>query len=151
MIEAVVSISTNNWRNASDILLSEVGYFSHRNWEEATSPYNVIDKTRIIKSEWKHKGPLVLIYALVMQPLYFSQFFTPSYGGLHRICCCSNVHLSIASKLCGWYNQNMKESYTLYTLCTQFSPLHAENCILGLWNFKFQKAACPQTPLEAWN
>lgn len=52
--------------------MKRVGYFAWRNWllfslkEEAK---NII----IIKSEWKHKGPLVLWYALLMQTLYFSQ------------------------------------------------------------------------------
>ena len=62
-----------------------------------------MSKTKnIIKSEWKRKGPLVLSYALVMQRLYFSQFFTCFFWGLHQICSHSNVCLFIACKLCGW-------------------------------------------------
>ena len=46
----------------------------------------------MIKSVRKRKGPLVLSYALVIQMLYFSQFFTHFFGGVHRICSGSKVH-----------------------------------------------------------
>ena len=91
----------NDWRNAPVILLRRVGYFSPPK-EETTSACNVENKKHIIKSEWKRKGPLVLSYALVMQRLYFSQFFTCFFWGLHQICSRSNVRLFIACKLCGW-------------------------------------------------
>ena len=40
------------------------------------------------------------MYALVMQTLYFSQFFTHFRGGLHRICSCSNVRLFKLPVIC---------------------------------------------------
>ena len=38
-----------------------------------------------------HKGPLVILYALVMRMLYFSHFFTSFFIGLRRIC----VHATV--------------------------------------------------------
>ena len=76
-----------------------VSNFDQRSWllfspkEEATHAYDVVNKLNIIKPEWKRKGPLVFSYALVMQTLYFSQFFTSFFGGLHVIYSPSNVRL----------------------------------------------------------
>ena len=67
-----------------------------------------VNKTYIIKTEWKRKGSLVLSYVLVCKccaSVNFSRFF----GGLHGISSCANVcncnchHLFIAcnSWLCG--------------------------------------------------
>ena len=129
MYKSGVSISTDDRRNAP-------GYFAKRSRllaslkEEATrcSSYNVVNKKHIIKSERKLKGPLVLSYAFVVQMLYFSQFVTRVFGGLHRICSRSNVRLT-------WLKSTL--------FCTQFSPLNTGNRILWLWNFKIFWGSMP--------
>ena len=63
-----------------------------------------------MKSEWKCKGPLVLSYALVMQTLYFSQFFTLSLEVYTEFVV---VQMYICSLLvsCMADNGNVAESY----------------------------------------
>ena len=74
-----------------------VGYFTQRSQllfspkRKATSAYNVKNKKHIMQMERLTGFQL----CLVMQMLYFSQFFT-----FLRICSHSNVHLFISCKLC---------------------------------------------------
>ena len=78
--------------------------------------------------------------------LYFSQFFTRFFGGftefvLIQMYVCSLLVRRVAD------NRNLNESYIFlneeHTLCTQFSPQSARNCILGLWNFKIFRGSMP--------
>ena len=97
----------------------------------------------IIKPEWKRKGPLVLSYALVMQALYFSQFFTRFFGDFTEFVL---VQMYVCSLLvsCVADNRNLNESCIFLNentlFCTQLGPRTPVNRILGLWNFK---GACP--------
>ena len=88
-----------------------------------------------------HKSPLVLCYALVMWTLYFSQFFTSFFTGLHRICLRAKVHnlvfiiLFIACRnwlwLINWKLHFVEWKTRSFVL--KFSSQKAANCILGLW------------------
>ena len=101
------------------------------------------------------KSPLGLRYAIVMWTLYFSNFFTSFFIGLHRICIRAKVRnlvFIIFSLLVGidCVTDKLKPTFPWMKTCSfvlKFNPQKAENHILGLWNVKISHSRIRPDPI----